>query len=774
MASGNNRGFIIACAGAALVLAVTLLAYRTPAPLGVDAPPAVFSAGRARDILKELVGDGVPHPIGSAADARVRALIVKRLTSLGYTTELQTGVACNTFGECGTPTNIIATRGVLSGDDAVMLAAHYDSVPAGPGASDDGAGVANLLEIARILTLLPAQRHPVVLLVTDGEEAGLLGAQLFTREHRYAKRIKAAVNMEARGVSGPSLMFETGTANAWLMRLYGRATLEPITNSLCYVVYKMLPNNTDFTVFKAAGYQGFNFAFIGDVARYHTPLDNWENASASTMQHQGANALSALLALAASSDLTPPASDSLFFDVLARAVLVWPSAAVLPVALTALAILFAGAVLLKRSGRLSTRQALHGVLGVLVNILLGGFLSVCVLALLRFLGRVPPLDSPPWIAHPLAMHIGFAALSLLSTGAAAAWFGRRAGFWGFWFGGTMLTALLAVAIATIMPGAAYAMLIAALAAALGSLPYLAAIVKGRAPSQPAADFAALFPGLIGLAVLLPLLLLLYSALGVVAWPISTVSLCLTAVFLLPPLCNAAPLVRQRMTTLAAIVAFGAICVTVLMPTYSTDWPQRVNVEYWVDADSGKAHWWTQTASLHLPRAMGEAVKFDPVPRERFAGYWYKGFFAQATALKLTPPELTPVVVADSPSPAHVELLLRSMRGAPTAFVVFPANANIQSVVLATPAGALRAKLHTLRNGSTVLLAPGMPETGLRFGIDGATPMTVQVFDVNYGLPEELPDGKALQRARPKNATSSQDGDVTVVQRTVRLDPAAGR
>jgi len=774
MATGTNRGFIIACTGAALVLAVTLLAYRTPAPLGADAPPTVFSAVRARDILKELVGDGVPHPIGSPADARVRDLIVKRLTLLGYTTELQTGVACNTFGECGTPTNIIATRGALSRDDAVMLAAHYDSVPAGPGASDDGAGVANLLEIARILTLLPAQRHPVVLLVTDGEEAGLLGAQLFTREHRYAKRIKAAVNMEARGVSGPSLMFETGTANAWLMRLYGRATLQPITNSLCYVVYKMLPNNTDFTVFKAAGYQGFNFAFIGDVARYHTPLDNWENSSATTMQHQGANALSALLALAASTDLTPPASDSLFFDVLARTVLVWPSAAVLPAALTALAILFAGAVLLKRSGRLSARQALHGLLGVLVNILLGGLLSVCVLALLRFLGRVPPLDSPPWIAHPQAMHVGFAALSLLSTGAVAAWFGRRAGFWGFWFGGTMLTALLAVATAAIMPGAAYVMLIAALAAALGSLPCLAAIVKGRAPSPLAADFAALFPGLIALAVLLPLLLLLYSALGVVAWPLSTVALCLTAVFLLPLLHNAAPLVRQRLTTLAAIVAFGAVCVTVLMPTYSTDWPQRVNVEYWLDADSGKGHWWTQTASLHLPRAMGEAMKFDPEPRERFAGYWYKGFFAQATALKLTPPELTPVVVADSPSPAHVELLLRSMRSAPTAFVVFPANANIQSVVLATPVGALRAKLHTLRNGSTVLLAPGMPATGLRFGIDGATPMTVQVFDVSYGLPEELPDGKSLQRARPKNATSSQDGDVTVVQRTVRLDPAAGR
>jgi len=104
---------------------------------------------------------------------------------------------------------------------------------------------------------------------------------------------------------------------------------------LCYVIYKTLPNNTDFTIFKAASYQGFNLAFIGDVAHYHTPLDNFENASPTTMQHQGANALSALLALANASDLTPPAADSLFFDVLARWVFVWPIGFVLPAALAA-------------------------------------------------------------------------------------------------------------------------------------------------------------------------------------------------------------------------------------------------------------------------------------------------------------------------------------------------------------------------------------------------------------------------------------------------------
>jgi hypothetical protein len=773
MAMGGNRGLIIAGVGAALLLALTLLAYRTPAPLAADAPPTAFSATRARDILKELVGDGVPHPIGSAADAQVRDRIVKRLAALGYATELQTGVACNSYGECGTPTNVIATRGAFSGEDAVMLAAHYDSVPAGPGASDDGVGVANLLEIARILTVLPATRHPIVLLVTDGEEAGLLGAQLFAREHHLAKRVKAAVNMDTRGVSGPSLMFETGSANAWLMRLYGRATLEPITNSLCYVIYKTLPNNTDFTVFKEAGYQGLNFAFIGDVAYYHTPLDNWENSSATTMQHQGANAFGSLLALADAKDLSPAPSDSMFFDVLARTVVVWPIAAVLPAALAALAILILGQMLLMRSGRLSAGQALLGFAGVLVNLLLGGISSVALLMLLRFLGRLPPMGSPSWIAHPMAMHVGFAALTLFCATVVAAWFGRRAGFWGLWFGAAMWTALLSVAIAVLVPAAGYVTLAAALAAALGIVPCAWAMLKDRAPSQGAAELAVLLPGLAGFTLLLPLLMLLYPALGAVAWPIGTVALGLSAIFLLPFLAQAA-LTRRRLMWLTSVLVFATLCITVLLPTYSARWPQRMNIEYWIDADGGNAHWWTQTASLRLPGAMAEALKFDPTPRERFAGSPAKGFFAEAPALKLSAPELTPVVVADAASTAHIELLLRSTRGAPTGFVVFPASANIQSVVLATPSGPMRARLHTLRNGSTVLLAPGMPETGLRFGIDASAPMTVQVFDENYELPEELPDGEALQRARPKTATSSQDGDVTVVQRTVRLDPATGR
>jgi hypothetical protein len=185
----------------------------------------------------------------------------------------------------------------------------------------------------------------------------------------------------------------------------------------------------------------------------------------------------------------------------------------------------------------------------------------------------------------------------------------------------------------------------------------------------------------------------------------------------------------------------------------------------------------QAASGHLPEAMGGLAHFDPLPRARFAGYPGQGFFADAPSVKLPAPELVQLSATPGTSPAtvHFELLVRSPRGAPTGFVVFPAHAKVQEAVVATRIGPLRARLHQFRSGATVLGIAGISNEGFRFGIDAAAaPIQVMLFDQSYGLPEGLAQGKALQQARPQNATSSQDGDVTVVQRTVRLDPAAGR
>src|SRR5579863_10108472 len=279
----------------------TLGAERTPAARPLDAAPTLFSGQRAREVLRGLVGDNVPHPMGSPANGALRARIVAALLRLGLTPEVQSGsTVCTPYGVCGMPINILARiqGSDAASDRAVLLCAHYDSVGAGPGASDNGSGVAALLEIARILQQLPRPRQSVILLFDDGEEVDLLGSHAFVDHHPWAATVSAAVNLDARGTSGPSLMFETGSANRWLMSLYSHAIARPLANSVYYAVYKLLPNDTDFTVFKAAGFQGFNFAFIGDVAHYHTPLDDTAHADSGSMQQQGDNALATLLALA--------------------------------------------------------------------------------------------------------------------------------------------------------------------------------------------------------------------------------------------------------------------------------------------------------------------------------------------------------------------------------------------------------------------------------------------------------------------------------------------
>jgi len=784
MAAASNRGLLIALAGIALLLAATLAAYRPPVPRGPEASPTAFSAYRAKAILQDLVGNGVAHPIGSPADAQMRDAIVKRLSALGYSTELQSGFVCNDDGECGSPINILATRGAVPADqDAVLLAAHYDSVAAGPGASDDGAGVAGILEIARILTALPPPRHPVVLLISDGEEAGLLGATLFVREHPLAKQVKAAVNMEARGTTGPSLMFETGTANAWLMRLYASAIARPVTNSLYYVVYKQLQNDTDFTVFKAAGYQGFNFAFIGNVGRYHTPLDNAANASAASIQQQGDNALASLWALANSPNLHPPIAESVFFDGFARTLTVWPTAFTLPAALLALALLLAEAVILVRRGAVTGREILWGWVGTLCVLIAGVALCVVLLSVLVAVGKVPPTDGASWIAHPLSMHWAAAAIAFLAAGGVGAWLGRRAGFWGFWVAAALFGAMLSAASALIIPGASFVLLLTAAAAGLGALPYLAYRQRSGVELRWAAEFAALLPTLTLFAAVLPLLGLLYTAIGSPAWPVSTLVLCLGTITLLPLLAAASSSARRAMMGVAALIVAGGTLITLALPTYSADWPERVNLEYWIDADTGQSHYLALCDSLRLPAPLAAAAQFSPVPRARFVGSGSLGFYAAAPTLALGAPELSIISPPTPASPSattppvsgtsHFELRLRSARGAPEALVVFPASARVADIGVETTAGPVRVKLTRMRSGATLFDVVGLSEEGVKFNIDaaGPLPVAVQVFDQSYALPEEA---GVLQRARPSNATSSQDGDLTVVHRTVSLGPAAGR
>jgi hypothetical protein len=162
-------------------------------------------------------------------------------------------------------------------------------------------------------------KNDVSILITDAEELGLNGAELFVNQHPWAENIGLVLNFEARGSGGPSYMLiETNRGNSRLINEFSAANPDyPVANSLAYSIYKMLPNDTDLTVFREDGdIEGFNFAFIDDHFDYHTALDNYDRLDRSSLAHQ-ASYLMPLLGYFGNSDLNNLKSlnDDVYFNM---------------------------------------------------------------------------------------------------------------------------------------------------------------------------------------------------------------------------------------------------------------------------------------------------------------------------------------------------------------------------------------------------------------------------------------------------------------------------
>ena len=261
---------------AALLVLCALIVRRVdepPAPVPASAPPTEFSAERAFAHVREIAQR--PHPIGSADNARVRDYIVGRLRALGLEPQVQEATGVGTrYGVAGHVRNILArVPGRTPGGLAVVLMAHYDGVAGGPAAGDDAAGTAAVLETVRALRAGPPLAHDVMVVITDGEEAGLLGAAAFVREHPWARDVGVTLNFEARGTSGRSYMFETGAGNLDVARQLRHAG-DVSATSLSVTVYRTLPNDTDLSEVAVLGKPALNFAFADGVERYHTAHDD--------------------------------------------------------------------------------------------------------------------------------------------------------------------------------------------------------------------------------------------------------------------------------------------------------------------------------------------------------------------------------------------------------------------------------------------------------------------------------------------------------------------
>ncbi len=294
-----TRGLALA---AALIAGFALfwVGVVTPAPSPADSPATDFSAGRAMADVRAL--GSAPHPVGSPANDRVRDRLVARMRVLGLEPRVRRAVAFASYGADLSGAAVDNVIGVLPGRDrsapALALMAHHDSVPGSPGAADDTAGVAAAREIVRAIEARGRPLRDVVLVITDGEEAGLLGARAFFDDDPAAAHVGYVLNLETRGGGGRTMMFETAPGNGGDIALYRRTALAPVSNALTVFVYKHMPNDTDFTVALAHGKRGLNYAFIGREFDYHSPSATPEALDQGALQHMGAQVLPTAVALA--------------------------------------------------------------------------------------------------------------------------------------------------------------------------------------------------------------------------------------------------------------------------------------------------------------------------------------------------------------------------------------------------------------------------------------------------------------------------------------------
>ena len=740
---------------------VALLAFRPPAAAPAGVAATEFSAARVEADLRAIAQR--PHPLGTDDHARVRDHVVASARAAGAEVRVETGDVVRT--DPGKPTRVAVAENVVakvagsdpatSGGRALLLVSHYDSVPTGPGAADDGAAVASMLEAIRVLKASGGARNDVVFLFTDGEELGSLGARLFVRQHDVAE-FGAVLNWEARGSSGPVVMFETSTANAGLVDAFAGASSRPIANSLAYEVYRRMPNYTDFTVFRDAGATGLNAAFIDRVHDYHSPNDGVDTLDRDTVQHHGESVVGMVKALGGTDLRRLDGGTSVYFDLFGRVLLrypVWVAQVLAAITVPALGFLV---VLGVRSGRLRARGA-AAVAGVSLGAVVGTAAVCFALWWLITLAR-PGLAALP-LSEPYDRGWFLAAFTVVAVAVLllVAKLVRRRSAAEVLAGGLLLMAVLLVGVAVAVPGATYLFQWPVLA----GLPALWWAVRRDAPSVP---LAALGP-FVAVVLFAPVVSTLTVALGIKLVG-AAMAIAVLAGALLLPLLTALPR-PGFLAAVASVVALALATTSVLLSGFDGREPRPDGLLYLRDATTGQSAWltgdaepdeWTGRVLGQYPEKVSVARDFpvlkDPVLR------------APAPAVDLPEPTVTTLADTTADGVRSVRLRVDSPRRGWRLQVSLP-----RDVVRACVVGGQRVE-------SAADTAPANLVFEFYGANDGAdltceasagAQIPVEVADFSLGLPAEV---AALVGPRPEGTIQVPSGyrviDAAVVRQVVRV------
>ena len=190
------------------------------------------------------------------------------------------------------------------GKGGVLVNAHYDSVPLGFGATDDGMGVVTVLQLIKYFSSSGRQpKKGVVALLNNGEEDYLNGAWAFAK-HPMSQFAHVFLNLEGAGAGGRATLFrstDTEVTKAYQNSKY------PFGSVVSADAFKrgLIRSGTDYEVFtELLGMRGLDVAFMEPRARYHTNQDDTKHTSKASLHHMMSAALSTMQTLTSDTSST--------------------------------------------------------------------------------------------------------------------------------------------------------------------------------------------------------------------------------------------------------------------------------------------------------------------------------------------------------------------------------------------------------------------------------------------------------------------------------------
>jgi hypothetical protein len=739
-----RRGTFIAFSIILLVLAAMAaksLLVSVP-PLRAHNAPGEFDAARAKARLATILGDQRPHAADSEADDLVRARLVAELKAMGLEPVVRDQVTCNDFQRarlvaCARVRNVIAVLGPKTGK-ALLLSAHYDSVPVGPGASDDGVGVATLLEVGSILKQRTLRR-PVILLFNEGEELGLIGARAFLADP-LSRNVDSLLNFEARGVNGPVTMFETSQPNGAAIAAFSRAVRRPYASSMSTDIARLIPNDTDVTTYKERGWLTLNFAMVGNETRYHSPGDDIAALDIRSLQDMGDQALAVSLQLAT---LPQPGAQGqqLFVDAL-RAGLwhmpQWLGAAFL----AALLVLFVFVA--------SKRQALFRAPAIALGaeILSIGFAWLATFAMSALVAGTF------WRTYPSIAFAAVYATMILGALAVLLPLGRKLGTAKLRIGFWLLFLVIGAGLAFIAPGAIMYFL---------APPAIVLIGLFATRWSPSAERVGALAGLAALYLMWGELLVGLESIFSPGplWIVAPAA----AFLIVPALIESFDLLaRPRWSAVlggSALIAMIAWAIAATVPAYSRDHQQMFTIEHVTDSAARRSYWSVLNDEAALPdayRRVGpwKEGKLPYSERERWVA-------PAPPAAGVTAPALELLETVRHGGDRTVRLRLKA-NGAERVYLIIPPEAHVRA---AGVPGFVRPAGDLADEGKFTITCTGRHCDGaeLRIDLGSVAPVELTVVGARNGLP---PSAQPLIAGRPLLARPQYAPDETVAFTRARI------